>query len=404
MFDERHNTMHTRSRILLLTSDYGRGHRSAAAALARACADRFEVRVANPFRAGPYAALTHRSEQIYLQLIRRWPAGYAALYRATDHPAVAAALRRWAAHILQPPCAALLRTWPADAVVGVFPACTAGAGAAARTLGLSPLRVSVVTDMGMPHQLWLDPDDDLCTVADHSGAALAASQPHAPPTIISAGIPVDPGYATPADAHRAKAQLGWRVDLPAALITSGGAGIGGTLELAQALDAACLPIQLAMVAGSNGELWDALQRHRWRGAIALYGLLPSLRPLLQAADIVVTRAGGLSISEACAAGRPLIIHSATPGQEGRNRAAVAAAGAGVACPTTAAATEQIRRWVEQPQLRAAAAVAAAQLGRPQAAAQIAAAIGERLHCQDHAFSMPLARSQPPVSRHAENSG
>lgn len=394
--------MHSPYRILLLTSDYGHGHRSAAAALQQACAHSCEVRVANLFHSGPHAPVARLSERAYLGMLRRWPAGYAALYCATDHPVIAASIRRWSARALQPACAAILRLWPADAVIGVFPTCTAAAGAAARALGIRPLRVSAVTDMGMPHQLWLNPDDDLCTVADHASAAQAAAQPHAPPAIISAGIPIAPSYAAPIPAPLARQQLGWRADLPAVLITSGGAGVGSALALAQALDAASLPIQLAVVAGSSTGLWEALQRHPWRGPIAIYGQLPSLRPLLHAADIVVTRAGGLSVSEACAAGRPLIIHSATPGQEQRNRAAVLAAGAGVACASPAGAVEQIRAWVANPRLRHAVAAAAAQLGHPRAAAQIIDATLASLHRRDQAFSIPLARSQAPVSRRAEN--
>jgi processive 1,2-diacylglycerol beta-glucosyltransferase len=48
------------------------------------------------------------------------------------------------------------------------------------------------------------------------------------------------------------------------------------------------------------------------------------------ADVVVTKPGGLTVSECLAAGRPLVLVGAVPGQESLNQAWVVEQGAGIA--------------------------------------------------------------------------
>ncbi len=96
--------------------------------------------------------------------------------------------------------------------------------------------------------------------------------------------------------------------------------------------------------------------------------------LMQAADFIVCKAGGLIVSEALAAGLPLLIAEALPGQETGNVEYVVRGGGGAFVNDAAEALVQVFHWLDEDaaSLKAAAATRAA-LGRPDAAARVAAA-------------------------------
>jgi 1,2-diacylglycerol 3-beta-galactosyltransferase len=184
-------------------------------------------------------------------------------------------------------------------------------------------------------------------------------------------MPVHPNFGAPrADVATLRGELGWRPELPALLLLGGGAGVGQIAELARALDRASLPIQLAVVAGKNADLAAELRAHEWRIPTWIYDYVP-LPDLMHAADIVATKAGGLSVSEALAAGKPLLIHGVPPGQEAGNRRYVERAGAGCWTPDADALVARVGHWLADDGELARATAAARRLGRPNAASQIA---------------------------------
>lgn len=356
-------------RMLVLTSDYGRGHRSAAEALA-ACVgawnEPLEIRIANPLHHQQAPPAYRWSEREYLRSVRCYPWGYDWLFHGTDSPARSGAIRHLVARQLQPAVQALLREWPADTIVGTFPILTFAARLALEQ-ETKPLLVTTVTDPGKPHSLWFDPEDDLCTVATPEAYERAIAVGCAANRVATTGVPIHPAFAAAPAPATARARLGWHATLPAVLVTGGGAGIGGMLAVAEQIEAACLPVQLALVAGSNVALYQTLQQRRWRIPIFVYGNLPILVDVLSAADMVVSRAGGLSTSEACALGKPLILYGSSPGQERRNREFLCEQGAAIHAASPAAVAAGVRDWLERPEQMAAASAAACKLGRPDAA-------------------------------------
>jgi UDP-N-acetylglucosamine:LPS N-acetylglucosamine transferase len=93
--------------------------------------------------------------------------------------------------------------------------------------------------------------------------------------------------------------------------------------------------------------------------------------MMYAADIIATKAGGLSVSEALAVGRPLLIYGAAPGQEAGNLEYVVRRGAAQYTPDSEHFVAALQRWIERPEARQAAAAAARAAGRPLAAFEIA---------------------------------
>jgi 1,2-diacylglycerol 3-beta-galactosyltransferase len=92
---------------------------------------------------------------------------------------------------------------------------------------------------------------------------------------------------------------------------------------------------------------------------------------MQAADILVTKAGPGTISEAFNAGLPMILYSHLPGQEDGNIGYVTSQGAGVWAPRPDQIVAALKNWIDHPDHWSQAASASRRLARPGAARRIA---------------------------------
>jgi 1,2-diacylglycerol 3-beta-galactosyltransferase len=215
--------------------------------------------------------------------------------------------------------------------------------------------------------------------------------------------------ARPGERAALATQLGWSTGRPTVLLMGGGDGVGPLELLAERLDAAQLPCDLAIVAGRNAALEARLRARSWRGTVHVYGFVNGLGRLFRAASVIVTKAGPGTISEACAAGCPLVLSGAIPGQETGNVEHVVANGAGVWAPSPALVVDAVRDWCTGESAlvsRQRAAAAALALGRPSAADDIARRVltlAEQ-HRRDprrpvhHSGSSHRHRRRPTVSR------
>lgn len=361
--------------ILILTADAGSGHRSTARAISGALAqlhgDAAHISVVNPIHHPKSSSLLRLYEQVYLDEMQHVPALYHLTYALTDITGVYHMLAGSVHQMLHSAVRHVLREHPADVVISVFPIFSAIVASIVRNEQHRPGLMSVVTDLGSVHSVWFSRHDDVCAVPTGLARRKAIRCGLDPDRVVTTGIPVGMEFAAPrANAHTLRRELGWRQDLPTLLLLGGGAGVGQIGALAEALDAARLPIQLAVVAGTNTALADQLRAREWQIPTHIYGFVP-MADLMHAADMVATKAGGLTVSEALAAGKPLLIHGIPPGQEEGNLKYVRTAGAGQWAPDAHSLVKHVRRWVHNPRELVQVTAAARRAGHPDAALRVA---------------------------------
>jgi 1,2-diacylglycerol 3-beta-galactosyltransferase len=155
------------------------------------------------------------------------------------------------------------------------------------------------------------------------------------------------------------------------VLVGGGEGMGPLAATARAIDAARLPLQLIVVCGRNRALREQLEKYPWRIAAKIYGFVTEMPDFMRAADVLITKAGPGTISEAFIAGLPLILYSKMPGQEDGNVDFVVKEGAGVWAPEPEQVVHTLRAWLENPRQREKVAATSLRLARPKAARQIA---------------------------------
>jgi processive 1,2-diacylglycerol beta-glucosyltransferase len=249
--------------------------------------------------------------------------------------------------------------------------------AAGRT-GLPPFGL-VVTDFGL-HRYWAQPGVGSYYVATETLAGELRRRVHHA-RVEATGIPIDPVFASPPSQAEARAALGLAQDRPVALVMGGGLGIGVEEGVMSALAATEPGVQLLAVCGRNEDARCRLASVPARdGRLRVYGHVCGMEQYLAAADVVVGKPGGLTVSETLAVGKPLLLSRPIPGAEEENTRAVVAEGAALCAPTQQALRQQMRRLFTEPGLLEGLSAAARRIGRPHAAPAIAAAIDrEYLH-------------------------
>jgi 1,2-diacylglycerol 3-beta-galactosyltransferase len=149
-------------------------------------------------------------------------------------------------------------------------------------------------------------------------------------------------------------------------------------KTARAIAASGLDLGLAIVTGRNRRLKEHLERLDWPVPAHIYGFTHEMPDFMRAADVLVTKAGPGTIAEALNAGLPIILYAKLPGQEDGNVSFVVEENLGVWAPSPAKVVEELAQWVRDPHLREEYAANCRRAARPEAAREIARAIGEIL--------------------------
>lgn len=364
--------------ILFLFSDTGGGHRAAAEAIIEAIELEFHGRVTTEmvdiFRqyAPPPINLAPR---IYPRL-SRMPRVWKMSYTMSDGRRRA----RFAYTMLWPymhdSIHRLLKKHPCSLVVSVHQLINSWVAEAAQENGI-PF-VTVVTDLVSTHAAWYSPKADMVIVPTAAAFKRGLSLRMPSTTMKVVGQPVADRFNRPAvNKIVLRERLGWRVDVPVAVLVGGGEGMGPLADTAFAIDAAGLPMQLVIVAGRNQALRRQLETHTWQIPVKIYGFVTEMPDFMRAADFLVSKAGPGTISEAFISGLPVILYSKMPGQEDGNVDFVVDGGAGVWAPEPDLAVKTLRRWLEDPKARQTAMMNALKLARPEASRRIARLLVEK---------------------------
>lgn len=231
-----------------------------------------------------------------------------------------------------------------------------------------PPFVTIVTDLVSTPVFWYQPSADMCIVPTLWAYERGLAQGMAPEQMKLIGLPIHPEFVNAlVNKQEARQDLGWGKDKIAVLLVSGGEGMGPVYQIARAINDKNLDIQLAIVTGHNHKLKAKLEACQWNQPTFIYAFI-AMPQFMSAADILITKAGPATISEACVAGLPMIISGFVPGQENGNVDFVVENGAGVYAPTAHQVASVLSQWVNSPPMyRQVYADAAKSLGRPRAA-------------------------------------
>lgn len=167
---------------------------------------------------------------------------------------------------------------------------------------------------------WVQPEIDAYCVASEEASKQLLDWGVLPNRVLLCGIPVDPSFSLPFDKAELLQALGLDARRPVVLVMGGGMGPAPLDEITASLEFCGLPLQVLAVAGKNRPLREKLERLKGRIALdlQLFGWTETVPELMAVSDLLITKPGGLSTSEAMAAGLPMILTHPIPGPEERH--------------------------------------------------------------------------------------
>ncbi|MDY7078911.1 MAG: glycosyltransferase [Chloroflexota bacterium] len=364
-------------RLLILFSDTGGGHRSAAHAVAHALRDLYDgqaqielVDALSDYAPWPFNHLGRMYP--YMVRLKGWP--WAAGYHLSDGPRRVALLIAACWPWVQAAMRRLLRDHPADVVVSCHPLLN---HVTQRTLAQTETPttpITLVTDLATAHALWFAPESTRCLVPTGASRQCALVSGLPAERVLVTGLPVHPRFVTTARENRlaVRRRLGLEPDLPTVLLVSGAEGMGPVIRTSRAVAASGIQAQLVIVAGRNERLRAGLSAETWPLPVRVEGFVDNMHEWMRAVDLLVTKAGPSTVSEALVMGLPLVLSGALPGQERPTVDYVVRAGAGVWAPSPGRVARAVRELVipGNPEL-AQMSLRARALARPDAARRVA---------------------------------
>jgi len=371
------------TRVLILSASIGGGH----VAAGRALANGFVARGAQvehvdllEHTAAPFRRLYR---QAYFDLVRTVPDLVEWLGRRLDrHPSelrtTQQQLRARLVRLLSYEVPRIIDRYRPDVLVHThFLGAEIVSGRLKRHRALP--QVEVITDF-FAHSFWLQPGIARYFVAtEEVRVHLLAAGVDAHRVRVT-GIPIDPSFGALPDSAQARARLGIDPSRELLLVLAGGMDTDDLRTLLQQLRGFRWPLQVMVVCGRSTEsavlARDLVAEAPGPTSFDVRGFVDDMATLMAAADLAVTKPGGLTSSEALAAGLPLMLIRPYPLQEEANANVLLEHGVAVRVEPLSTFGHKLRRLLEEPERRSAMRAATKSLARPNAADDIARAVLE----------------------------
>ena len=278
---------------------------------------------------------------------------------------------------------------------------------------------TVVTDLGSAHPMWFDSRADVVFVPNERVARLARFHGVRRSSVVEHGLPLrsdfeaDPDKPGTGALFQRRQKQQWLRDLfpgspsarlkrrqrleslqdrrrsksdpPRVLVVGGGDGVGGmkriVLAAAAALRERQKPCVLTVVCGRNlllkSQLEEALVGLRSPHVkVEVLGFVDDMHRKMADADVLLTKAGPGTISEAAALGLPVILTNFLPGQERGNCAFVTDNGFGALAKRPHKAARVLVDWLDHPDKLAAMSDKAFEAAKPGSTTLIARDIAQ----------------------------
>ena len=362
------------TRILILSASVGAGHMRAAEAVESALRQtRPDAQVENHDVLEMTNALFRRVYgKFYLDLVNKAPHVLGYFYDLLDQPSGlnpgTDKLRLMLEKLNLKPFLKFLTDQPWDLVINThfLPAEIIASLRKKGTLNLP--QVTATTDFET-HRLWVNQPCERYFTATSEGAQYLQHWGIPGDSTFATGIPIHPVFAVEKDRKACLSKHGLKGDRPVMLQLAGGFGVGPIEKIHQALLAVDVPTDLVVVAGRNEKVKAQLEKlptpvnHR----VKIIGFTKEIDELMNIADLVVSKPGGLTTSETLARGAVMVIVNPIPGQESRNSDYLLESGAAIKANNIGTLAFKINELLEDKPRLARIRENVARIARPRAA-------------------------------------
>jgi processive 1,2-diacylglycerol beta-glucosyltransferase len=312
----------------------------------------------------------------YLRMVKTIPQMYRYIYNRAERATEIGPFRAWAHQFTAGNLRPLIERERPDAIVCTHAFPSGAMAEYKRIYRDAPPVIGIVTDFAV-HAFWIHDNIDGYCVATEAMRQIMIARGVAPERVLVSGIPVDPRFARtdePVAAIRERLRL--PLDRQVALVMGGGLGIGPLERMLHAMEGVKAPIAAVVIAGRNSRVESRVlaAAESVPYPVRVVRFVNNVYDYMHAADVFVTKPGGLSTAEALAAQMPMVLFKPLPGQEERNVRVLTEWGVATRARTIEDLPKSLTATLTDSSRRERMIEAAGRFGRPDAAREAASLI------------------------------
>lgn len=308
-----------KKKIVYLTADYGQGHNSAIQAVKEALEKyhpgKFEHEIIDaPALISPQA--DKLTQFLYDKSMTYAKPSYRALFKLTDkivkhnpdknmYPIVK--------ELIKP----VFERKP-DIILVCYPVFIYDLARYIRENNLNiPLAV-LVTDTGEVHLSWVSKEADYYFAPSDTTAFYLEKMGVEGSKVNTFGFPVKQNFYKKWRVSKARKDFNIPEKHKVVVYFPGAMGVGKVEEKVLAIDNRLTETTIFVVCGRNKRLISDIKKREFKNNVIPLGFVENMAELLAASDLVVSKAGGISVMEIITMKKPIVITEINPGQEEPN--------------------------------------------------------------------------------------
>lgn len=318
-------------KVLVFSAAFGNGHKRAAEAV-----------IEEIHRQNPGAVVTHldfgdvlskrfnaMAKKLYIELIKHSPKLWGKFYYQTSKLSPNSRIQRFLNQLGRSDFLKYINELNPDLIVCTYPTVASILGELRLERILQVPLVTIVTDYTV-HNHWLHSGVDLYLAACQDVKEMLVKGGILPRRICVTGIPVSPKFEKKSERRAVLAQLGIRPDLPTFLVLGASGSFATTRNICRQLAYSQVAVQSIIVCGNDENLYNSIADivREAPNPMLRFGYVNNMEELMTASDLIITKAGGLTVTEALTKHLPLLIYKPIPGQEEGNAYFLERVGAG----------------------------------------------------------------------------
>ncbi|MDR3542985.1 MAG: glycosyltransferase [Desulfosporosinus sp.] len=340
-------------KVLVFSATFGNGHLRAAEAVIEG------IRIKEPSAKiihldfGDFLGIRFNAiiKNVYIEMIKHIPKLWGKLYYKTAKVQPQSISQRFLNKLGRKDFLKYIHEFKPDLIVCTYPTVSSILAQLRLEHLLQVPVITVITDYTV-HSHWVHQGVDSYVVACTEVKESLMSWEIKAQRIQVTGIPVSPKFEGEMDRGQIITKLGLKSDLPTFLVMGGSYGVlKSAKRICEKLANSLVPVQTIIVCGKNKKLYLSLE------AVIAHGRNPMIRlefvdnveELMSVSDLIITKAGGLTVSEALTKHLPLLIYKPIPGQEEENAYFVQRIGAGCIASSEEELEQLLNRFLRHPE-------------------------------------------------------
>mgnify|MGYP000881583206 CR=1 FL=1 len=340
--------------ILILSADFGTGHHQVSVAIKKVVSQKqpsLKVGIYNYFEY-IYPPLNKAIKFGYAQLLNYFSYGYDWFYRSTKDIEPDSKWQQILNKMGRRKLLDIIQQCSPKVIVCTFPT-PAGVVSQLKREGIIDIPlVVVITDVAV-HSQWIHPKVDAYIVAADIVRSRLIDRGIPKDKIHVTGIPIRPQFESPSVDPGLWIKLNLDPNIFTLIIMGGGQGLmPGIEKICKRLSDLALPMQIIALTGSNKKLAQKLETIAESSNIPIrvLGFIENIAPIMKGGNLLLSKAGGITVFEALAVKLPILIYKPLPGHEQCNVDFLLNNKAALIAQNQDQAVELIRKAIENPHI------------------------------------------------------